>query len=95
MKDLQSHDIKVMFSLYHVYIDTSFRIIKKTLEVILRETADILLFWEMAPNDEYNQPTLLQISICPQVPHLKSVVWDINCHIMSRRTARCSASKQS
>jgi hypothetical protein len=33
----------------------------------------MLLLKEMAPDEEYNQPNLLQISICPQVPRLKGV----------------------
>ena len=60
-----------MFVLYYVYKDTPSHIIKKTLEDILRESADLLLFQKMAPNKEYNQPTLPQILIRSQVPRLK------------------------
>ncbi len=50
-----------------------FHITKKTLDAILREAADMLLLQEMAPNEEFNHPNLPQISIRPQVPHLKGV----------------------
>jgi hypothetical protein len=73
VKDLQSHDSKVVFALYYVYTGTPFHIIKKTLEAILCEAAVMLLLQEMAPNEEYYQPNLPQISICPQVPRLKGV----------------------
>jgi hypothetical protein len=71
VKDLQSHDSKVVFALYYVYTGTPFHLIKKTLKAILREATDMLLLQEMAPDEEYNQPNLLQISIHPQVPRLK------------------------
>jgi hypothetical protein len=62
-----------MFALYHVYKDTPFHIIKKTLEDILREAAELLIFQTMALDKEYKEPNLPQISIHPQVPRLKGV----------------------
>jgi hypothetical protein len=62
-----------MFVLYYVYKDTPFHIIKKTLEDILRKAAELLLFQTMAPDEEYNESNLPQISIHPQVPRLKGV----------------------
>ncbi len=50
-----------------------FYIIKKTLKDILRKAAELLLFQMMAPDEEYNEPNLPQISIRPQVPRLKGV----------------------
>ncbi len=73
VKDLQSHDSKVMFALSYVYKDTHIHIIKKTLEDIVHKSAELLLFQMMAPDKEYNEPNLPQISIRPQVPHLKVV----------------------
>jgi hypothetical protein len=73
VKDIQSHDSKVMFVLYYVYKDMPFHIIKKTLEDILSKAAELLLFQTMAPDKEYNEPNLPQISIHPQVPCLKGV----------------------
>jgi hypothetical protein len=52
VKDLQSHESKVMFALYFVYIDTPFHISKKTLKDILHEVAQMLLFQRMLPDDE-------------------------------------------
>ncbi len=69
VKDLQSHDSKVMFALYYVYKGTPFHIIKKTLKDILREAEELLLFQTMTPDKEYNEPNFPQISIRPQVPH--------------------------
>jgi hypothetical protein len=73
IKDLQSHDSKVMSVLYYVYKDTPFHTVKKTLKVILRKVAELLLFQTMAPDKEYNETNLPQISIHPQVPRWRGV----------------------
>jgi hypothetical protein len=73
VKDLQSHESKVVFLLYYVYAGMPFHIIKKTLEAILRKAADMLIFQEIAPNEKYNHPNLPQILIHPQVLRLKGV----------------------
>jgi hypothetical protein len=59
VRDLQSHKSKSMFALYHVYMDTPFHIIKKTLNDILCEAAKMLLLQRMLPNDKPVQPILL------------------------------------
>jgi hypothetical protein len=56
-----------------VYKDTPFHIVKKTLENILHEAAEMLLFQRMLPDDESVTPTLPYISIHPKIPRLKGV----------------------
>jgi hypothetical protein len=88
VKDLKSHESKSIFSLYYVYMDTPFHIIKKTLNDILHEVAKMLFLQRMLPNDEPFQPTLPQISNCGQVSHLKGVNilgYDkIPCHVREK-----------
>jgi hypothetical protein len=74
VKDLQSHESKVLFTLYFVYKDMPFYIIKKTLNNILLEAAEMSLAWRMLYDDvEYVLLTIPQISIHPKVPHLMGV----------------------
>jgi hypothetical protein len=68
VKDLQSHESKVMFALYFVYKDTPFHIVKKTLKDILHEAAEMLSLQRMLPEDKSVLPTLPYILIHPQVP---------------------------
>jgi hypothetical protein len=73
VKDLQSHESKVMFVLYFVFRDTPFHIIKKTLDDILRKASEMLFLQRMIPEFESVPPAIPEILICAQVPCLKGV----------------------
>ena len=75
VKELQSHESKVMFALYFVSKNTPFYIIKKTLDDILQEASEMLYLQRM-PTEEAivsTPPATPEISIRLQVPRLKGV----------------------
>ncbi len=73
VKDLQSHESKVMFVLYFVFTNMPFHIIKKTLNDILREATEMLFLQRMLPDSKSVLPASPEISIRAQVPRLKGV----------------------
>ncbi len=73
VKDLQSHESKVMFVLYFVFRDTPFHIIKKTLDDILCKASEMLFLQRMIPEFESVPPAIPEILIRAQVPRLKGV----------------------
>jgi hypothetical protein len=73
VKDLQSHESKVMFVLYFVFRNTPFNIIKKTLNDILCEATEMLFLQRMLPDSKSVLPASPENSISAQVPHLKGV----------------------
>jgi hypothetical protein len=62
-----------MFVLYFVFRNTPFNIIKKTLDDILREAAEMLFLQRMLPDSESVLPASPEILIHAQVPRLKGV----------------------